>query len=285
MKKHFPTLFIFLVVVYLLFLIRPAWLGQLGGTFKPKKVPEEYVELKDFLYGQKEFFRTLWIPKRERFSFSSDIHPAIEASQLFKTSSQSAIINFLKKSETKILLKELSVKYVIIPYDSLGELFLKDGKYDQVKRDKIEQDLRMVKWLKWLDGWEKIAIFETTGFKDRFFINSLTRELVNSLIKWRMVNSTKYEVEVKNANRPFTLVFSESFNPFWVAISNGEIINSERTIHNLNSFRFSKIGNYNLEICFLGQNYLNYGLTISFVTILGLVVALFMLKSKKHDLL
>ena len=44
-----PNLFLILNTLYLILLIRPVWMGELGGTFKSKEVPREYLELKNFI--------------------------------------------------------------------------------------------------------------------------------------------------------------------------------------------------------------------------------------------
>ena len=59
--------FLFFVICYLLFLIRPAILGQLGGMFKITSVPEDYVRLEKFLANQQDYFRTLWVPFETAF--------------------------------------------------------------------------------------------------------------------------------------------------------------------------------------------------------------------------
>jgi len=290
-KKYLPKTFVLLVICYLLFLIRPAWLGQLGGTFKAKRVPQEYVELKDFLHRQPEFFRTFWVPKRQRFGFRSNNHPVIDAMNLLEVSSSSAVIDWLKRDGVKEQLARWAVKYLIIPYDSEGEIFLEDRKYDEAKRKKIEEELRMVRWLRLLDGWDKIAVFETMEFKDRFFIKELTSSRVKELIKWRMVNSTKYEVEVENVDTPFTLVFSESFDKNWLAKwekGDKEEINrntvemgktySQKTDDELNSFAVSGYNGGKIEIEFELQKYVNYGMIISGVTLLGVIGGLIWLK-------
>jgi len=84
-----------------IFLIYPAILGQLGGTFKKHEVPREYVELKDFLYRQQGFFRTLWIPRQHRFTYNFWSRMPVEAEPLFKKSKIVDIVNQLRKPETR----------------------------------------------------------------------------------------------------------------------------------------------------------------------------------------
>ncbi|HEX8965871.1 MAG TPA: hypothetical protein VF820_05565, partial [Patescibacteria group bacterium] len=69
MKRYIPQLFVVVIVGYLLFLIRPAIFGKLGGTFQPHQVPQSYVQLEEFLNKQNSFSRTLWVPTVQRFGF------------------------------------------------------------------------------------------------------------------------------------------------------------------------------------------------------------------------
>ena len=78
-KGYLSKIFLFFVTCYLLFLVKPALLGQLGGTFKAKNVPEEYLVFKDFIHGQKKSFQVLWVPRWQRFGFSSNRHRAVSA--------------------------------------------------------------------------------------------------------------------------------------------------------------------------------------------------------------
>lgn len=237
-----------------LFLIRPAWLGQLGGTFKAKEVPPEYVVLKDFIHNQEEFFRTFWAPKRQRFGFYSNNHPAVESSEL------------LSEEELAVI----GVKYVIIPYDSEGEIFLEDRKYDPTQRLALEEKLDNVSWLKKIEVPDKIAVYETPNYKDHFFIAYERGPPVD----WKMVNPTKYLVRVQNASQPFKLIFSETYDELWQAKIGGKI--SPSTMFNdLNSFSIDQTGDFEITVEFAAQKYVVYGLAISVATLLvsvGLIV-------------
>ncbi len=187
---NFQNLFLILTTLYLILLIRPALFGQLGGTFKQHDVPKEYIKLKDFLYDQPDFFRTLWIPRQQRFTFASNIHPAVEAQPLFHSRTSAEIINLLAKENTKDYLSKLSIKYVIVPYDSLGEIFLKDRKYDKKQYKETIGELKKVAWLKSLDGFGKVAVFEVDSPGKHFRLGkeegSIDYRMISSMEKYYM---------------------------------------------------------------------------------------------------
>lgn len=149
-----------LFILFWIFTIRQALLGQLTGTFYPMPVPREYVTLKDFLHNQAEPFKTLWIPERQRFGFASKLHPAIDARTLSKESSISGILEWIEAPEIQKQLKGLGVKYIIVPYDSRGELFISDRKYDEELYKDAYLRSQSIPWLRRIDAFSKIGVFE-----------------------------------------------------------------------------------------------------------------------------
>jgi len=155
-SKIFPLFFLLLWS----FILREALLGKLTGTFRPMPMPAEYVKLKDFLNPQPQVFQTLWIPQRQRFGFSSKLHPSIDAQLLFKQSSISGMIQLVTTEKTQKELTAMQVKYVIVPYDSRGELFLTDRKYDETLYFDTIHNLSVIPWLHKIDSFSHIGVFE-----------------------------------------------------------------------------------------------------------------------------
>ena len=257
-----------------IFLINPAVFGQLGGTFKKHDVPKEYVELKDFLYNQNKYFRTLWVPRQQRFSFASNIHPSIEAEPLFGTRSAEMIAKKISGEQEKSLLSELSVKYILIQYDSLGEQFLEDRKYREKQRMEYEKELDAIPWLKKIQS-EKITVYETPFKKDHFSLDKAGK------ISAITINSMHYILTV-SIDKPQYLIFSEGYSPYWVLKKSQETIPSRKTKNGLNSFWLDQKGKYKVEISFSLEKFYNYGRIISLVTFLTVIffVLLYFLRKK-----
>lgn len=157
---NFQNLFLIVIALYLLLLIRPALFGQLGGTFAKRDVLQEYVELKEFLHNQSKFFRTLWIPRQNRFSYFSYNHPSVEAIPLFKATNSAQIIYKLEDEKTRELLSKLAIKYIIVPYDPHGEIFIKDRKYNEKEYLEVIRKLEKISWIKRIEDFKEIAVFE-----------------------------------------------------------------------------------------------------------------------------
>ncbi len=283
-KKYVPSFFLLLTICYLLLLIKPAWSGELSGTFKLNKVPEESIELKNFINDQPGFFRTFWIPQKQRFAFYSDNHPAIDGLYFFNLESASSIIDKLKTKEGEKELFFSGVKYVILPDDSEGELFIKDRQYDPTTRAELEKSLDRIIFLRKIKIFNQSAVYETQNFTDRFWLENQTQK--DSLIEWRMMNPTQYLVTIKNLNKPVVLGFSENYDLKWRAKINGKEIKSQKIYERFNSFKIDETKNIDIVVEYSSQKYLFFGMVITVLTLLtsaASLIILFRQRNEKED--
>jgi hypothetical protein len=287
-RRYLSKIFLLFITGYLLFLIKPAVFGKLKGTFEAKQTPQEYFVLKDFFDSQDEFFRTFWVPKRQRFGFYSNNHPAINADDFvtdsacgepfcsLKTEMPSKWggdcfpndrcyvreLSYFLSPETEVALKRMAVRYVIVPFDSESEIFIAEHKYNPQQREEAEKFLDEISWLKKIELTEKIALYELPDFYDHFFVMGDNLPEIN----WEMINPTKYRIRVK-ATQPFELVFSETYDEFWQAKVEEKTIPSKK-IGNLNSFPINQTGDYEMTVEFKPQKYVYWGGIISLITLL-----------------
>lgn len=246
-----------LFVLYFIYLMNPIF-----GQIKIYQVPQGYVKLKYFLDNQRKFSRTLWIPQWQRFGYFSNNHPAIGREEISKGNSKNQMKQ-LKESGVSNLLRDLSVRYIIVPYDSEGEIFLKDRKYDNKLYENTVSEVRKIQWLNEIDGFGKIKVFEISSPKDHFW--SLSENLK---INYRYINPTKYMVNIENAKKNDILIFSESFDRNWQAQGLGFKVNSFEYNNRYNSFSLPKNGNYSLLIYYTPQDWVNIGVAISTITLI-----------------
>lgn len=261
-------------LIFWLFLIRPAILGQLGGTFQKHEVPNEYVLLKDFLHNQPDFFRTLWVPRGARFNYFSNKHSVIASELLFGTRDITIVSEKLHSTEIEIYLQKLGIKYIIVPFDYFGEIFVTNRKYDEEQyKDTIER-LETLPWLKRLHSFGRIAVFEVPHPKDRFWL------IKNGKISYTMINPVDYDLTI-STTEPQSLIFSENYHPSWIATSDSKTFVSKKTTFGLNSFSLPKRGNYSIKITFAQQKYYKYGQMISMATLICVVLGILVLQKKK----
>ncbi len=152
------SIFLFLWVL----IHRQGFLGQLRGTFTPRIVPKEYVVLKDFLLSQDGDFVTLWVPKHQRFGYSSYTQKAMNSQDEIADVSPREFAAAIATEGGKMMIQSRDIRFFIIPFDSEGEIFLTDHRYDGLKRHAWEEWLDRVVWLEkiTLPDAETIAIYK-----------------------------------------------------------------------------------------------------------------------------
>ena len=275
-QKFTPNFFLLIVVFSLLYLIRPALLGQLDGTLKTTHIPSEYFKLESFFSSKGEFFRTFWLPSVQRFGLNSKDHPAISGQDFLGTYDFSSMMNKLKTNEN--ILRYASVGYVVIPYDSEGEIFIKDRKYNEDIYQKTINGARQIPYLKQMGGFGRIAVFEVSNPKKHFW--STKESLVRS---YKNINPTKYEVDIQNAKKGDVIVFSETFDKNWQIILNNQKISSQPYNERFNSFLLPKDGNYSFVVYYSLQRWVDIGLIISVISLISVILLTIYLKLKDFN--
>lgn len=272
---HLPKVFILLVIFYFLFLIRPALFSQLHGTFVTHIVPQDYSALKEMLSNQHQFSRTLWFPKMQRYGFVNSEHPAIEAGSLFKVSTSAELINSLHQENIKSKLASLSVAYLIVPYDSEDEIFLKDRKYDESQMKKLVKELDKISWIKRDMKFKKLAVYKVQNYNDHFVLQEKGK------LSYQKDSDTEYTVSIISSNKN-TLIFNDNYSSYWIAeIPNQKIKSIPH--NNLNSYQISETKGKELKIrvYFSLLKYYFIGSVISLMTLSAIVVLLVVLTKKK----
>jgi glycosyltransferase involved in cell wall biosynthesis len=92
-------------------------------------------------------------------------------------------------------------------------------------------------------------------------------------VEYEKVNTCNYKVQV-NASEPFLLVLSESYNPLWKALVQDEEISPVPIYSIVNGFFVNKTGNLTITIQFIGQTYVDTGLTIALTSLLFTVAVI-----------
>lgn len=263
------NIFLLVVIIYLLFLINPALFGKLSGAFKSASVPNEYIKLEKYLSSDKNFYRVLWFPTVQRFGYYSNLHPAIPARNFFTEVDNKLLVKKFKQKDTPRVLTESSVKYLIIPYDSQGEIFLKDREYNRNLYLFTLEQLKSVSWLKNVKQIGKIYIFEIENYKDHFWTDSKTLS-----IKYERISPVSYKLYLENVKSNDKLIFSEKYDKNWTLYK----FNSTKNISYsmpydkvFNSFNLQKEGSYTAQLYYKPQIYVTVGIIIGFITLVFLL--------------
>jgi len=270
-KRKILNGFIFFAFIFIwVFSIRDALMGNLKGTFTYHTVPVEYEKLAENISSDKEFYRTLWVPRQQRFTYYDYTHPAVEALPLFGATNAAELSGKMKKAETQAFLKKLSIKYIIIPDDALGEIFLQDRKYAPVEREKYEKVLDEISYLtKKIDG--KITLYSTSSY------NSLFSDGVTN-IPFRKNVGSAYVIET-DYSTPTKIIFSQNYSPSWEAFVNDKKIEVSPTGEKLMSIQ-APSGKRSIDVVFSEQSNYNVGWIISIIVFFGLIVTIFTIKKR-----
>src|SRR5258708_4117152 len=269
-KTYFLILISFIILIF--FLLRPVFSPMFTAKFLPKPIPDDYIKLKNILVADQTFSRTLWIPQIQRYGFFSNIHPAMGRAEFSPSATPAAMATSLQKSQMQQLLQEAGVKYIIVPYDSEGEIFLKDRRYDARQYKQIVKTLQKISWLSQVNGFHQMTVFQLPSFHNHFYL--LSENKVSS----KFINATKYDVSLSNIKSRDKLIFSEGYDPNWVAIVGNQTIHSKKYHTYFNSFNMPKNGNYTMTIYYQPQTFVMIGLMISAVTLIILIAAMWLIK-------
>lgn len=252
--------------------IRQAYTGDLKGTYDTHVTPTEYLKLSQFVSEDRDFFRTFWVPSVHRFGYASDMHPAISGMQITGETSASGVIRWMNNPESQLQLARWGVRYIIIPEDSTGEIFLNDRKYDHKLYNQTVTGISGLTWLNPIPGWEKVRIFATPGRMPHFWIE-FEDEFITDL-QIRRVNPTEYRVKILPDTPGHRLVFSESFDNGWAAKYGDNIIYPERTYDGLNSFAIPVNKPAEITVKYLPQLMVSSGIIVSICVMITVAVAI-----------
>lgn len=244
--------------------------GEVKGTFASTTVPSEYFALEKVLSSQSQFSRTLAVPWRHRFLFQSENHPIIDARDVFKSTDPKIIVDAFADSGTERRLRDLAIKYVVVPHDSTEEIFLTDRKYDAEKRNYAVAQLDKLPYLKKYKDFANLTVYEYVRPSDHFY-TILHNGDYQSFASRRQTPS-QYQLTVSTQKRPITVIFSESFDPNWQLWDGEKVITSQKTNTGLNSFVLDSSQTGDVTVYFANEKYLQLGLLVSGVALLLLLV-------------
>jgi len=167
-QKHFilNTRYLILYTIFLcfwLFSIRAVFTGQVKGNFRPLQLSHEYVQLKDMWVNDKEPYRTLWLPRTDKFVYSSDIHPVLTGDTLWKNASIGALLTIIKSPDFSKTVEAGGVRYIIVPQDLEKRIFLSDYRFDPSIRGELIQAISNAHYQR-KEGYGGLAIFENPTY-------------------------------------------------------------------------------------------------------------------------
>lgn len=173
----FKTVVSLVFLAYLLLLIRPVLLNQMTGTLSAQKEVEQFREIAAVLEEDKSFSRSFWIPSTLPLSYSTPIHPIVEALRMTEKRPFASgikgtyeLFNYLREAPYMGQLFDVSgIGYIVYPSTPLTKenLHPDDIRYYQTFWDQISN-------LPWVSkAFESGApVLKVNRHREKFFLTS-----------------------------------------------------------------------------------------------------------------
>jgi hypothetical protein len=271
-KKYITTIVITIVALYMVWLLRPILFEVPRGTLESKSIPAEYIVLKNKLLFDEQFYRILWVPRQQRYTFTTPTHPSVEAYPLFRAENTKSLFKKMSSASAEGVIKNAGIKYVILPYDNGGEIFLADRKYSEKERQKFENVLDKISWLtKIQDG--KLTIYQVNNYKDLFTITSGDLQYYPEGQNYKLATNT---------TGPSVITFSQNYSSLWQAkLDTGRVLSPKKNKDGFMEFSVPEHGMHRIDVVYIGEKYFIIGRIITGLTVVILVVIFGMLQLKK----
>lgn len=273
MSKVIIMLFI---LIWIMLPFSTFYLGDPLQQFYPRKIPQQYVQFKDFISSQNLFFRTYWVPEWQKYGYFSDKNPALGKNEFFqeKRSEENVDRYYLP---TEKMLSLASVKYVVLSKNMFAST--KDAREEVESYKKYEEILNKTKWLKRVERFEDLTVYELSGYKDHVWspAKNISAQIISS-------DQTAYNIFVKNIKRGDSLVFSEKYDPNWSLRYGNKILSPVKYEGIFNSFILTEDGDYKIHIEYTPQRLVKIGVVASSITVILSVMylTLHFLSSRKN---
>lgn len=201
-------------ILFWIFSLRFIFIGNVNGNITPPVLTIEYESLKNLLVEDKKFGRTLWLPTVERFGYSSEMHPAISASDIFIESSFSGILRLLDNENSVETFKSVGVSYIIVPDDIERRIFLNDYKYDEVLRQNFITKIETNPYITRLREFNRLAVYKISDTSSLFMLNEKS-------VQFSPVSKDSWNVMLPERSTESTLSVLIGYDPNWRIVVDG----------------------------------------------------------------
>lgn len=182
--KQIAKGFLILSLLYLLILVRQIFIPGLSGTFRGNSIGLDYLNIKNQLEKDNTFYRTLWYPGKEQFSYSDFNHPRLNASNDFSNIRPLNIFiegtydsySYLKYPFTQQIFDILGIRYIFLT-DLLNKPII--NKSDIEDKVRLEKHLNDASWLSKLNE-DDISVYENLKYSPQVFAQNKTFWVIGS---------------------------------------------------------------------------------------------------------
>lgn len=167
-----------IVIIYLIVLARPVYLGQMTGLFSSPLYKEHYAELMNFFRSDQKYSRIVYVPHHPPLGYSTPLHPAIDGLYLTNkrpfaigTVGTYEAINFLRESSFMGEIFDIAgISYIVFP--------LLDPRRDDMHIDNVKHYytfINQIANLPWVSADRMLLdmpVLKVREHQDKFFMTA-----------------------------------------------------------------------------------------------------------------
>lgn len=288
-KTQFKYFIFGLIAIIFIWNTKSVITGEIGGLSLPRKIPADYLLVRDFLQKDSGFSRVLWVPEPSRWSFYTSLHPKVSLvysdQTIWKGFSkygeftndipvEKQITYPLKQPIFSKILELSSIKYVMIPLQDTAnddDFYIFFG-----PRSYYLQSLEKLNYLKKINlGTKDVVVYENLNFRPRIYLTpeleSPEKDIPFQTVNFTRISPAEYKIKLPKLFSPVYLNFTEAFHPEWQLKVGSFLLPDKghiKSILGLNSFlidpkTIKSNGDTELTLYFRPQTWVNYGLMVS----------------------
>lgn len=221
------------IVLIALWNAKPIITGEIKSLFVPRTIPGDMITTKDFIFNQKEYFRTFWIHPSNHWRITTNNHPRIDPDNTIQgvwsqylesnytrtTPKGQIVMESMQQPVMNDLLDLHSVKYVFLHLDDPGTDDYIAESYE-MPRQYFLDEIEKLDYLQPIDiGTEQILAYENENYRPHIYTTTQKDELGASIefspVSHNQINPSEYRLTLNNLKEPVYLYFTDTYHSDW----------------------------------------------------------------------
>lgn len=215
----------------------PILTKSIGTLFVERNIPGEYLELNQKLFVDSSEFKTLWLPRKSKWSIYDNTHTLVSFDEVILEKCKSILteasrsgtlsntmLNCIGAPEFSELLSHAGIRYVIVPSidiandDNFYQYYIERSIFID-SLTKVSELQKINLGIKTIDVFENIKYFKTIQLADNPITNSTINESItspqDSTMNYTKISPDMYEINFENISNIQTVFFSVNYHPLW----------------------------------------------------------------------
>ncbi|KKQ98117.1 MAG: hypothetical protein UT23_C0005G0040 [Candidatus Woesebacteria bacterium GW2011_GWA1_39_12] len=257
-KKPFGTVVASLALVICCgILVLPMWTGKVYGKSVRVEVPDYYNQTNDYLKERMGDGRILVLPiipgdgvkytwgyqgiEPSEFLFDRPSISKVLRAQYFDDKYMNLYAEFVSQKDYDENLKQMNISHIVLHHDQDEEVSSASSSAE------VKETLTENENTSFLKDIGELSIYEFVPNKEGYIF--VIKDDEKPTLIYSKISSTQYAVEIKDAKKPYILIFKSTYNKLWQAKIEGEIQKEHFVVYDYaNAWRINKIGDYTIKV-------------------------------------